>query len=65
MYPIIRSPFKTADIKRYIGIYREYRDTWGLGFRVHVPNHEVLGFWVKVIEIQVLGKYMIIRYLDT
>ena len=27
------------------------------------PN-SVLGFWVIVIVVQVLGKYMIIRYLD-
>ena len=32
--------------------------------RVHVPNNEVLGFWVIVIIVQVLGKYMIIMYLD-
>ena len=32
--------------------------------RVHVPNNQVLGFWVIVIVVQVLGKYMIIRYLD-
>ena len=32
--------------------------------RVHVPNNEVLGFWVIVVIVQVLGKYMIIRYLD-
>ena len=32
--------------------------------RVHVPNNLVLGFWVIVIIVQVLGKYMIIRYLD-
>ena len=35
-----------------------------LAQRVHVPNNLVLGFWVIVILIQVLGKYMIIRYLD-
>ena len=46
-------PFKGG----YIG----FRD---LGFRVHVPNNLVLGFWVIVIIVQVLGKYMIIRYLD-
>ena len=23
-----------------------YRDIWGLGFRVQVPNNLVLGFWV-------------------
>ena len=32
--------------------------------RVHVPNAYVLGIWVIVIIVQVLGKYMIIRYLD-
>ena len=31
---------------------------------VQVPNNWVLGFWVIVIIVQVLGKYMIIRYLD-
>ena len=37
---------------------------WGLGFRVHVPNNLVLGIWVIGIIVQVLGKYMIIGYLD-
>ena len=32
--------------------------------RVHVPNNRVPGVWVIVIIVQVLGKYMIIRYLD-
>ena len=32
--------------------------------RVHVPNNWVLGIWVIVILVQVLGKYMIVRYLD-
>ena len=32
--------------------------------RVHVPNNSVLGIWVIVIIVQVLGKYMIIWYLD-
>ena len=32
--------------------------------RVQVPKNWVLGFWVIVIIVQVLGKYMIIRYLD-
>ena len=43
-----------------------YKGIWGLGFRfrVHVPNNLVLGIWVIVIIVQVLGKYMIIRYLD-
>ena len=35
-----------------------------LGFRVQVPNNQVLGFWVTVVIVLVLGKYMIIRYLD-
>ena len=35
-----------------------------LPLRVHVPNNKVLRFWVTVIIVQVLGKYMIIRYLD-
>ena len=35
-----------------------------LTLRVHVPNNQVLGFWVIVIIVQVLGKYMIIGYLD-
>ena len=40
---------------------------WGLGFRsqrVQVPNNWVLGFRVVAIVVQVLGEYMIIRYLD-
>ena len=32
--------------------------------RVHVHKNWVLGFWVVVMLVQVLGKYMIIRYLD-
>ena len=32
--------------------------------RVHVLNYWVLGFWVIEILVQVLGKYMIIGYLD-
>ena len=35
-----------------------------LSQRVQVPNNWVLGFFVIVIIVQVLGKYMIIRYLD-
>ena len=39
-----------------------------LGFRgtqrVHVPNTWVLEIWVTVIIRRILGKYMIIRYLD-
>ena len=41
-----------------------YRDIWGLGFRVQVPSNWVLGIWVIVIIVLVLGKYMIIGYLD-
>ena len=32
--------------------------------RVPVPNSQVLGFWVTVITVQVLGKYMITSDLD-
>ena len=32
--------------------------------RVHVLNIWVHGFRVRVITVQVLGKYMIMRYLD-
>ena len=32
--------------------------------RVQVPNNWVLGYWVIIIIVQVLGKYMIIGYLD-
>ena len=32
--------------------------------RVQVLNNLVLGFWIIVIIVQVLGKHMIIRYLD-
>ena len=31
---------------------------------VQVPNNEGLGFWVLVVKVQVLGKYMMIRHLD-
>ena len=36
----------------------------GLTQRVHVPNIWVFWCWGIVIIGQVLGKYMIIRYLD-
>ena len=39
-------------------------DLLSFTLRVQVPNNEVLGIWVIVIIVQVLGKYMIIRYLD-
>ena len=32
--------------------------------RVHVPDNWALGFWVIVLIVQVLGKYMMIRHLD-
>ena len=32
--------------------------------RVHVPNNYALGFWVIVIIVLVLGKYIILRYLE-
>ena len=32
--------------------------------RIQVPNNEVLGCGVIIIMVQVLGKYMIVRYLD-
>ena len=35
-----------------------------LSLRVHVPNNWILRVLVMVIIVQVLGKYMIIRYLD-
>ena len=40
--------------------------SFSLSQRVHVPNNLVLGFWVIVIIVQVLGKYsyIIIEYLD-
>ena len=42
-----------------------YGDILGyVGFRVQVPNNQVLDFRVIVMMVQVLGKYMIIRYLD-
>ena len=31
---------------------------------VHVPNNWILGVWVIVLIVLVLGKYLIIRYLD-
>ena len=36
----------------------------GITQRVHVPNNLVLGLWVIVIIAQVLGKYMMMGYLD-
>ena len=35
-----------------------------LSIRVPVPNNWVLRIWVIAIVVQVLGKYMIIGYLD-
>ena len=35
-----------------------------LSLNVQVPCNWVLGIWVIVIVVQVLGKYMIIKYLD-
>ena len=35
--------------------------------RVPVPNNLVLGFWVvivRIIIVQVLGKFLVIKYLD-
>ena len=31
---------------------------------MYVPNNLLLGIWVIVITVQILGKYMIIGYLD-
>ena len=36
----------------------------GLIQRVQVPNNQVLGIWLIVLIVQVLGKCMIITYLD-
>ena len=36
----------------------------GFTLRVHVPNNWVLGLGVVINIIQVMGKYMIVRYLD-
>ena len=36
----------------------------GIPLRVHVPNNKIFGFWVIVIIVQVLGRYMVIEYLD-
>ena len=36
----------------------------GVTQRVQVPNNKVLGSRLIVIAVQVLGKYMIIGYLD-
>ena len=46
------------------GVYRKKRGELGLGFRVQVPNNLVLGFSVIGSLVQVLGKYMVMRYLD-
>ena len=32
--------------------------------RVQVPDNQVLGYWVIVVIVQVLGKYRIVGYLD-
>ena len=36
----------------------------GLGFRVQASNNWVLGAWLIIVVVQVLGRYMNIRYLD-
>ena len=38
--------------------------TWRVTQRVHVSNDKVLGFWVIVTIIYLLGEYMTIGYLD-
>ena len=43
----------------------EIRQVPTLSLRVQVPNNLILGFWVIVIVVQILGKYMILRYLDS
>ena len=42
---------------------RDYNG-FGVSLRVHVPNNWVLGILVIVILVQMLGKYMLIGYLD-
>ena len=58
--PIIGVPLKGVHmgIQRYIGSRVQ-------GLRVQVTNNLVLGCWVAVITVQVLGRYVIVRYLDT
>ena len=55
------------DVGRGCFVLGQSIGTWTLRvlktLRVHVTNTLVLGFGVIII-IQVLGKYMIIRYLD-
>ena len=49
-YPINRFPERG-----YLGIYIYICGY--IGFRVHLPNNQVLGIWVIVIIRQVLRKY--------
>ena len=59
------SLFPTSALRRYPSlVYRFETSARSFTQRVHVPNNWVLGFWVIVITVQVLGKYMYIRYLD-
>ena len=47
------------------GVGVRFRASWDfVTLRVHVPNNLVLGLWVMMIIIEVLGKYVNIRYLD-
>ena len=39
-------------------------DGFKLALRFHVPNAWVLGLWVVILIVLVLGKYMMMRYLD-
>ena len=45
---------------------RSHSVAQGLAYtlRVRVPNNLVLGLWVIISIVDVLGKYMNIRYLD-
>ena len=43
----------------------QLREVRVLPIRVQIPNNYVLGFRIIVTIVQVRGKYMIIRYLDT
>ena len=57
-------PFLHTAVKRNPCIAICCARVYCLSQRVHVANNWVLGIWVIVIIVQVLGKYMIIGYMD-
>ena len=63
--PLLEGASCGADLRGKVPGFRDLRVTFHLlAQRVQVRNNQVLGMWVIVIIVQVLGKDMTIRYLD-